>query len=279
MPKNPRYISNPVFIACSLLLILNDHYLKYEFGNWFTGKLSDIAGIIILPLIIAFIFPRVQRFSIWITAILFVFWKSEFSDFAINAYNDYSFMQTSRVVDYTDLFVLPLLVVPEYIIRNGDLKYFRPIRINHRLILIPTLVALVATSPPPSHYYTMTEGNLRCYKCHITVKYNQEEILLKLKDIGIVFDSVVTSDKYPLTMVKNSSKRNINLYHMNRLIIEKDTFQNLDITMMTINDRKTKIFFNGIQISQDIPTFKVEKKLRKYYRDILFKEMRKTLVK
>lgn len=40
------------FIAALLVLIANDHWLKAEYGNWLTGKASDIAGLIMLPVVV-----------------------------------------------------------------------------------------------------------------------------------------------------------------------------------------------------------------------------------
>lgn len=34
------------------LLLLNDHYLKARYGNWWTGKLSDFAGMIFFPFLL-----------------------------------------------------------------------------------------------------------------------------------------------------------------------------------------------------------------------------------
>lgn len=40
----------PVFIAVTLVVI-NDQLLKERYGNWLTGKLSDVAGVFVLPLV------------------------------------------------------------------------------------------------------------------------------------------------------------------------------------------------------------------------------------
>lgn len=38
-------------LAAVALVLVNDHVLKARYGNWFTGKLSDAAGVFVLPLI------------------------------------------------------------------------------------------------------------------------------------------------------------------------------------------------------------------------------------
>ena len=41
----------PALIAVALVVV-NDQILKERYGNWLTGKLSDIAGVFVLPLVI-----------------------------------------------------------------------------------------------------------------------------------------------------------------------------------------------------------------------------------
>src|SRR4051794_34144470 len=41
----------PIPIFAAVLLILNDHVFKRRFGNVVTGKLSDLAGLVFVPLL------------------------------------------------------------------------------------------------------------------------------------------------------------------------------------------------------------------------------------
>lgn len=43
-------IKSPVLIGVAVV-VLNDHVLKDRYGNWFTGKLSDAAGVFVFPLV------------------------------------------------------------------------------------------------------------------------------------------------------------------------------------------------------------------------------------
>lgn len=220
-------------------------------------------------------FPRVKQHSVWISALLFIFWKSPFSQPLIDVYNEYSFIQTSRIVDLTDLFVLLLLPIPFFLIKRIDRLLF--LQLNKPtpvLILLPTVLALVATSPPPSYYYTRTNGNLACYRCNITVRYNQDEIVEKLRQADIVFDSIAPIDSFAMDRLPGLKNEHIYTYRLNRLVIDNDTLRNLDFTMRTIKNKKTKIYFNGMQVSDDISTMQLEKKLRNYYKKILFKELK-----
>jgi hypothetical protein len=276
--RNRYYLLNIVFLISLVTLLLNDHYLKYAFSNWLTGKLSDVVGIIILPLLLAFIFPKLKKHSVWMSALLFAFWKSPFSQSLIDLYNQVAFIQTSRIVDFTDLCVLLLLPVPYFIIyRIDQLKFLKIHKVNILFILLLTVATLMATSPPPSHYYTRTEGNLACYRCNMTVNYNQDEIVWRLKEVNIVFDRITSIDSVVLERVPSLKKENVHVYRLNQLVIDKDTLRNLDFTMRTIKDGKTKIYFNGMQVSDDISTMKLEIKLRNYYKKLLFKELKNML--
>jgi hypothetical protein len=46
-------ILHPVALACIALLLLNDHYLKSAYPGTITGKLSDVAGLVFFPLLLA----------------------------------------------------------------------------------------------------------------------------------------------------------------------------------------------------------------------------------
>jgi hypothetical protein len=45
-------ILNPVLISTLALLIVNDHILKEKYGGPITGKLSDVTGVIVFPLLL-----------------------------------------------------------------------------------------------------------------------------------------------------------------------------------------------------------------------------------
>ena len=189
--RNKFLILNYVFLFCLLILCFNDHILKHEFSNWLTGKLSDAVGIILLPLLLSYIFPKLKSNSIWLSALIFTFWKSIFSEKIIELYNQVSFIQITRVIDYTDLLVFILLPIPYYLIKNIDkISPFYIQKLHPAFLLFPTGFILMATSPPPSYQYTLSKQNLSCMKCHINVSLSQNEIVEELKKDGIVFDTI-----------------------------------------------------------------------------------------
>ncbi len=50
-----RSILSPLWILALGILILNDHFLKAEWSNAFTGKLSDFAGLFLAPVLFAWV--------------------------------------------------------------------------------------------------------------------------------------------------------------------------------------------------------------------------------
>lgn len=46
-------LAHPLALAAIFLLVINDHLLKARYPGWITGKLSDLAGLVFFPLLIA----------------------------------------------------------------------------------------------------------------------------------------------------------------------------------------------------------------------------------
>ena len=43
---------HPVPLLAIAVLVLNDHWLKQSVGSWWTGKLSDVVGMVFFPLML-----------------------------------------------------------------------------------------------------------------------------------------------------------------------------------------------------------------------------------
>jgi hypothetical protein len=50
------YLLHPAVLIAIAALVINDHLLKESYGSWWTGKLSDVAGMVFFPLILAGVF-------------------------------------------------------------------------------------------------------------------------------------------------------------------------------------------------------------------------------
>ena len=104
-------LARPSVVLALGLLIANDHLFKQQFPGWVTGKLSDAAGLFVLGALLAWLLPRRIPGALVTAGIAFAFWKSEFSTPLINAWNHLDLMPVTRVVDFTDLLMLPCLAL------------------------------------------------------------------------------------------------------------------------------------------------------------------------
>ena len=150
--KHPYKI---LFLVSVFLLLINDLYLKYEYHNYLTGKLSDFAGLFAFPYFFSCFFPKRIKSIYIFTALLFVFWKSEFSQSLFDVAHANG-IGINRVVDYSDLFALFML---PFSYQYWNLEFKSVTKINK--IFKPIIVgiccfAFIATSQPRmSHSYDM----------------------------------------------------------------------------------------------------------------------------
>ena len=115
-------ICHPVPLGAALITAMNDHWLKSAniFPEFFTGKLSDFAGLFFFPLLLVsivygigalvqmnFKWSRALHVSVCLSvAILFTLMNVSV------VWNDLmAFLGFYKVMDTTDLFALPVLVL------------------------------------------------------------------------------------------------------------------------------------------------------------------------
>jgi hypothetical protein len=103
-----RLLYSRLFLVAVFVLWINDFILKYQFHNYLTGKLSDFAGLFAFPFFIAIYFSRKVKLVYILTGLLFIFWKSHYSQFVIDFFNEIG-IGMGRVVDYSDLIALTIL--------------------------------------------------------------------------------------------------------------------------------------------------------------------------
>lgn len=99
------------FILSLFLLLLNDFYLKYEFHNFITGKLSDFACLFIFPYFISVFFSTRTKEIYIFTVVFFIFWKLEISEQFIKYISHITDFAFHRTVDLTDLIALSILPI------------------------------------------------------------------------------------------------------------------------------------------------------------------------
>jgi hypothetical protein len=142
--KQLHILISPGFLLCLCVLLLNDFIFKYAFPNWLTGKLSDFAGLFVFPLFWAIFFPRFKLYIHIFTAILFVLWKSAYSEPLIDYWNGLPLFSISRTIDYTDL--IALTVLPFAYSYKPTFHLVAPRRALTCLVLGVSVFAFTATS-------------------------------------------------------------------------------------------------------------------------------------
>ncbi|MCB0711005.1 MAG: hypothetical protein KDD67_01605 [Ignavibacteriae bacterium] len=139
------------FLLGLTLLILNDHLLKGVYGSWWTGKLSDVAGIFAFTLFSLTLFPRRPKLMGILVAVLFLLWKLPISDTFIESWNSIGLLRVGRVVDPTDL--VALLMVPAALYYAQHFKPLRGGTLSTLPILLVATFAFTATSCIPGWIY------------------------------------------------------------------------------------------------------------------------------
>lgn len=129
------------FLIALILLLLNDHYLKEKFHNGITGKLSDFCGLFIFPFFWSVLFPTRKREIYFSTALLFVLWKSPWSQSFINSVSS-SLYSINRVIDITDLTALTILPLSFLCFKNT----YRNAHLNPWIAGVITVFTFCATS-------------------------------------------------------------------------------------------------------------------------------------
>ena len=174
MIKSKQNITSPLFIVGVLILFINDFYLKQLYGNFLTGKLSDIAGLFVFPIFLTYFMPNHKTKIFITTALGFIFWKLPVADYFISTFNTFSFYQIQRTIDYTDYFTL--LILPFSYFYNSKVKLLKnnvTIRVG---ILILSFFCFCSTAG--------TYGNIKLYEFPIS----REELRIALNK---------TFEKYP----------------------------------------------------------------------------------
>jgi hypothetical protein len=144
--KNTGY-----FCAALALLLINDFILKHLYENAFTGKLSDFAGLFVFSLFFTAFQPKLKGCIFLLTAAGFIFWKSIYSQPAINLFNSLGILSISRVVDYTDLLALTILPIAWHFEKNKNKTFY--LKIPLPAITVLSLFAFIATSITPPRYF------------------------------------------------------------------------------------------------------------------------------
>ncbi len=143
---------SPIFLASLCLLLLNDLFLKHQLHNRFTGKLSDFAGLLVFSLFWIAFFPRYKVAICILIALLFVYWKSIYSQSFIEAWNGLLLFSIGRTVDHSDLLALTVLPFSHCLAMRKP--QIATLRWPYSVVIIFSVFAFTATSYQTQFEYT-----------------------------------------------------------------------------------------------------------------------------
>jgi hypothetical protein len=167
-----RCLQHPGAILSILVLLINDHVLKQHYASWFTGKLSDFAGLFFFPFIVSAaigLFPvfaktpthKVGQISFGLVTACFTLLKTvpQFNDFVSQAASFLTASPVGFIMDPTDLITLAVLI-PAWKL------WSLPVRVStSRLAYVAlSMGALAAAATSPLAWEVRSVTNLEYYK-------------------------------------------------------------------------------------------------------------------
>lgn len=146
MLKNPNredflgigFFIRPLPIAAVVMMFVNDHYLKYHYPSWWTGKLSDFCGLFFFPIFLCAVYVLIAnlitRKKHWVSnkkllaAIIFtdvIFMAVKLSPAAAQIYEStlgWLGFPSRLTLDTSDLFALSMNTVTYWYV-NSSARY------------------------------------------------------------------------------------------------------------------------------------------------------------
>lgn len=173
------------FLIAVFTLILNDFYLKQQFSNFFTGKLSDFAGLFAFPFFFSALFPRGKKWIYLVTGLGFILWKLPCTDVLISIWNEYIPYSIGRAIDYSDYIALLILPISYKYSPNKHLMYNNYLKkVLKTCIICITLFSFMATAG--------THGNIKIYK----VNHSKYRIEKAVRELFARHPNLVVPDNY-----------------------------------------------------------------------------------
>jgi hypothetical protein len=275
-----KILFSPFFLIGLFLLLLNDFYLKAEFHNFLTGKISDFAGLFVFPIFFSAFFPK-RKLEIYIsTGILFTFWKSSFSQSLIDSINSFEILRIGRTIDSTDLFALLILPVSffyfDYLKDGKNTNVLRsPKRFAEIAIIIFSLFAFTATS--------YEEDRNILFDKEYEFTGSKEEMVSKLKNLDKIQKVEFRPESEVLGNIIPKEQIDPEKYHLEFKLTEKFCeSNNLDVTIyVKEKDGKPSLEFGFIRYwCKEKPTEQSkEELLRIFEKDVAERLQLKPLIK
>ncbi|WP_066366734.1 hypothetical protein [Herbidospora mongoliensis] len=188
------WIGQPLTVLALVVLVVNDHVLKQAFPGFVTGKLSDVAGLILLPPLLDLVLRR-PKVSIAVTGIAFTLVKASATG-AWLASEAWSLVFDPSVVlaDPTDLLALPALWAAWW-------AYRHPVPVHKAVVFLlvpPAVLAVAATSMaaydwPYTAYAVVSDGDEIVVHTEGGYGYGRDLIAYRTRD-GVTWDKWIQHD-------------------------------------------------------------------------------------
>ena len=156
-----RTLASPGFVLALVVLVLNDHVLKQAYPGWVTGKLSDVAGLVVAPLLLAVPLtllrvPRALLVSMALTGLGFTLTKTSAAGAATTSdLWSLTGIPTHIRADVTDLLALPALyaawLVHRRVVRRKPADWRSAVALATGVVMLPLTVLSTAATSSTSH--------------------------------------------------------------------------------------------------------------------------------
>ncbi|WP_158102690.1 hypothetical protein [Lentzea kentuckyensis] len=154
-----RWVAHPLTVGATAVLLLNDHVFKQAWPGLVTGKLSDVAGLVVAPAVLGLLFGLFRAGQVGATAAVLLTgagfaWVKLTSGGAEVASAAWSVVNGPSVVlaDPSDLVALPALGLAWWAWRQVEAAPPLPDRLAHRVRLVLAVpfavLGIAATSAP-----------------------------------------------------------------------------------------------------------------------------------
>ena len=220
------------FLLSLIILLTNDWWLKAYYPGLITGKISDIAGVAIVSLLL-FASNTLKTLPAHIlVAGTFLWWKSPLSEPLISFINSLSSIRIGRIVDYSDLWALAIIPICHYVAMHQSKFCISSPRIR-KIIATPvvatTLFAIMGTSVIP----TRQEYSVR--PSSSIVKIQRKHVLDAITSV---------SSQYGLTCKACSSQSDAGTFIGNGIAISY-SFSGSNAVSFTIEAYPNGLFFGA----------------------------------
>jgi hypothetical protein len=263
--KPYNLLLHPAFLTGLILLLLNDFYLKYEFHNWFTGKLSDFTGLFVFAVFLSALLPKYKKTVTISIALFFLWWKSPLSSALIAFLNTQLHLPIHRFIDYSDYWALSVLPLIFYIKPISCSRSFVQ-KIAVWCIGILSFFAFSATSM----IRKLADDNRVKLDKTITTKKTESEVVNAFKNNGLnpqkdsaIYEKLWRGHYYLKSKGKNGEISMIaldslysgvytkieygSIYTIPEMYIAGDTIYNLQLIISNRNREKKEIWLHSFE--------------------------------